>query len=212
MTIKAIETEYNGYKFRSRLEARWAVFFDAAGIKYEYEPEGFDLGDGVYYLPDFLLHDIYGRHRGKHCGPADVWVEVKGNMTDYDEEKINRFSGFHELKENNWDNETWERVMKTYPSLYVVGDIPNPNKTRWCDNCVEAMLDEGCDSNMFNCETIDGDYFGLAICVDVDGKAWLEDANYNMGAAIDHKKTDAAFKKARQARFEHGETPVIRHD
>ena len=27
--IKAIETVYNGYRFRSRLEARWAVFFDA---------------------------------------------------------------------------------------------------------------------------------------------------------------------------------------
>ena len=26
MEIKAIETEYNGYKFRSRLEARWARF------------------------------------------------------------------------------------------------------------------------------------------------------------------------------------------
>lgn len=25
----AIQTEYNGYLFRSRLEARWAVFFDA---------------------------------------------------------------------------------------------------------------------------------------------------------------------------------------
>jgi hypothetical protein len=27
--IKAIETSYKGYRFRSRLEARWAVFFDA---------------------------------------------------------------------------------------------------------------------------------------------------------------------------------------
>ena len=44
--IKAIETYYKGYRFRSRLEARWAVFFDAAGIKYEYEPEGFGLEDG----------------------------------------------------------------------------------------------------------------------------------------------------------------------
>ena len=26
---------YNGYKFRSRLEAKWAVFFDAVGIKYD---------------------------------------------------------------------------------------------------------------------------------------------------------------------------------
>ena len=42
-TIRAIETRYNGYRFRSRLEARWAVFFDTLGIRYEYEPEGFDL-------------------------------------------------------------------------------------------------------------------------------------------------------------------------
>lgn len=53
--IKAIETEYNGYRFRSRLEARWAVFFDAARIAYEYEPEGFELIDGTKYLPDFYL-------------------------------------------------------------------------------------------------------------------------------------------------------------
>ena len=35
--IKAIETIYNGYRFRSRLEARWAVFFDEMGIKYEWQ-------------------------------------------------------------------------------------------------------------------------------------------------------------------------------
>lgn len=57
MEIKAIETVYNGYKFRSRLEARWAVFFDAAGIRYEYEPEGFELEDGTKYLPDFYFPD-----------------------------------------------------------------------------------------------------------------------------------------------------------
>ena len=43
--IKPIETVYNGYRFRSRLEARWAVFFDQLGIKNEYEKEGFDLGE-----------------------------------------------------------------------------------------------------------------------------------------------------------------------
>lgn len=41
--IKPIETLYRGYRFRSRLEARWAVFFDVAGIAWQYEPEGFDL-------------------------------------------------------------------------------------------------------------------------------------------------------------------------
>lgn len=53
--IQAIETIYDGYRFRSRLEARWAVFFNAAGIEYQYEPEGFDLEDVGYYLPDFYL-------------------------------------------------------------------------------------------------------------------------------------------------------------
>lgn len=52
--MKAIETVYNGYKFRSRLEARWAVFFDSIGVEYEYEQEGFELESG-WYLPDFYL-------------------------------------------------------------------------------------------------------------------------------------------------------------
>jgi hypothetical protein len=39
MDIKPIETRYNGYRFRSRLEARWAVFFDTLGIEYQYELE-----------------------------------------------------------------------------------------------------------------------------------------------------------------------------
>lgn len=54
MSIKAIETRYKGYRFRSRLEARWAVFFDALGIEWEYECEGVAT-DGVKYLPDFMI-------------------------------------------------------------------------------------------------------------------------------------------------------------
>lgn len=64
VNIKAIETSYNGYRFRSRLEARWAVFFDAIGVKYEYEPEGFELPSGRY-LPDFWVPEWR------------TWLEVK---------------------------------------------------------------------------------------------------------------------------------------
>lgn len=66
--IKAIETRYKGYNFRSRLEARWAVFFDALGIEWEYEPEGFELPDGTRYLPDFRIKNHLGLH----------YVEIKG--------------------------------------------------------------------------------------------------------------------------------------
>lgn len=53
--MKVIETNYNGYKFRSRLEARWAVFLDELGWAWEYEKEGFVLDDNSCYLPDFYL-------------------------------------------------------------------------------------------------------------------------------------------------------------
>ncbi len=42
----ALETMYRGVVFRSRLEARWAVFFDWMYIRWEYEKEGVDLHVG----------------------------------------------------------------------------------------------------------------------------------------------------------------------
>jgi len=59
-TIAAIPTVYRGRTYRSRLEARWAAFFDRLRWTYEYEP--FDLGS---WSPDFLLPDL------------DTLVEVK---------------------------------------------------------------------------------------------------------------------------------------
>lgn len=55
--IKPIETRYKGYRFRSRLEARWAIFFDALRIRWMYELEGLHAGR-KFYLPDFYLPDI----------------------------------------------------------------------------------------------------------------------------------------------------------
>jgi hypothetical protein len=52
--LKAIETRYRGYRFRSRLEARWAVFLHHTRTAFEYEFEGFALPSG-WYLPDFYL-------------------------------------------------------------------------------------------------------------------------------------------------------------
>jgi hypothetical protein len=56
--VKAIQTSYKGVLFRSRLEARWAVFFDALAIRWQFEPEGYELKDGTKYLPDFWLRDL----------------------------------------------------------------------------------------------------------------------------------------------------------
>lgn len=76
MTIKALETSYAGHKFRSRLEARWAMFFDALGIKWEYEPEGYKLSNGECYLPDFWLPGFNDKEKG-------TYVEVKPEGGDF---------------------------------------------------------------------------------------------------------------------------------
>jgi nucleoside 2-deoxyribosyltransferase len=70
LNIAPIETVYRGYRFRSRLEARWAVFFDAAEIEWQYEPEGYQLKTG-YYLPDFWLPRL------------EAFVEVKPTYEAY---------------------------------------------------------------------------------------------------------------------------------
>lgn len=66
---KAQETVYRGYRFRSRTEARWAVAFDALGLQWRYEPQGYDTPIG-YYLPDFFIYS--------HMDSGGLWVEVKG--------------------------------------------------------------------------------------------------------------------------------------
>lgn len=75
--IQAIQTSYKGYRFRSRLEARWAVFFDALGLKWEYEPEGFDLGEAGYYLPDFRVQTPQGNVRWYEVKPEGVFKDEK---------------------------------------------------------------------------------------------------------------------------------------
>lgn len=68
MSITPIETNYAGCRFRSRLEARWAVFFDHLGISWEYEPQGYNI-NGRPYLPDFRIT----------VGKMKIAVEVKGD-------------------------------------------------------------------------------------------------------------------------------------
>jgi hypothetical protein len=64
--IAAIPTIYAGVNFRSRLEARWAAFFDLRGLKWDYEPVDFDG-----WIPDFLLRpEVDGE-------TASVWAEIK---------------------------------------------------------------------------------------------------------------------------------------
>lgn len=101
--IKPIETKYNGYKFRSRLEARWAVFFDAAGIRYEYEPEGFKSKKGICYLPDFYLPD------------ENMYVEVKAPRKGVWRDLVKAI----------------QFVGEQFPTLMILSNIPPDDYPVW---------------------------------------------------------------------------------
>ena len=91
-TIKAIPTQYAGYTFRSRLEARAAVLFDKLGLIWEYEPEGFDLPVNGWYLPDFLIK------KNKYI-EEDLWIECKGTApTLIEDNKLTELSHITGLK------------------------------------------------------------------------------------------------------------------
>jgi hypothetical protein len=73
VTIQAIDTYYAGHHFRSRLEARWAHVFNDLGLRWEYEPQGYLVGEHRRpYLPDFYLTDL------------GWWIEVKGDVERLD--------------------------------------------------------------------------------------------------------------------------------
>jgi len=82
-----IETYYKGKWFRSRLEAKWAVFMDELGVVWEYEPEGFKNEDGECYLPDFFLPILNCFLEIKPRKPTDAerekcWIAVEATKKD----------------------------------------------------------------------------------------------------------------------------------
>ena len=182
--IKAIETEYNGYRFRSRLEARWAVFFDAIGIEYDYEVEGYCFSDGTKYLPDFYLPE------------SDAFFEVKGKMDDYDMHKVKML-----IKEIN------------KPCTIGYSDFTFQSCDKWSDNDydltdkISSVLVEctACHKKYF--AGINGQYV-CQVCGAYDG-----DHYFNTICDGDHQCLDPimwdAILKAKQARFEHGEKGAL---
>ena len=77
--IKPIETEYKSVKFRSKLEAMYAKWFDDHEIKWIYEPYIIEYSEGSY-LPDFYLLEL------------KLYFEVKGEGVSGEEKAIQAIS------------------------------------------------------------------------------------------------------------------------
>ena len=189
--LKAIETQYRGLRFHSRLEARWTVFFDVCKAQWEYEPEGYNLGNGLCYLPDFLLHGVDGGDGG------DLYVEVKGKMTDKGVEKINRFV---EL-----GKKVPMLIGKSKTATLGVGEILRSadideitNFIGW--NAYNAYPKEKYWwTNPYNFESIDGDYFAAHPGLNHDGKLELLGDDSTYLAEMNRRATERAYRIARHA-------------
>ncbi|MFI1194146.1 hypothetical protein ACH4T9_12925 [Micromonospora sp. NPDC020750] len=109
-----IETRYAGCRFRSRLEARTAVFFDHLRIEWLYEPEGYEIGPADRrrrYLPDFYLPQ------------ASTWIEVKGSPDAVDCNLLaDAASKEHGLPLTLSSREGWPTLL---PRIVVFGPIPD---------------------------------------------------------------------------------------
>lgn len=204
--IKPIETVYNDYRFRSRLEARWAVFFDQIGVEYQYEPEGFKLSDGTYYLPDFYLPYF------------KCYVEIKPKgLNTYEEAKNKCITLFGDLKDQI--------------TMLCIGDPMDNNMRIFCNDSSDSgagIMYDGWKAEFLRgvhfihnaTDEDDGEWFqdkrSVSMCVYVvDEERVLCTSDWNNLPAFkfhyDHEiinyrdDLEGEMLVARQARFEHGE-------
>lgn len=194
-TPRAIETQYKGYRFRSRLEARWAVFFDALSIRWEYEKEGYDLGDLGRYLPDFWLPDL------------QCFMEVKGAEPTPDETALTSML----------------RVQTGSPVIIVHGEVgPGPWRCFAHDIGHSSGGVSEWYVYFFVCECGQPKVsWGDGCHVAVNGTSWAnlrhwcgwtghygaDSCGPEFPAYMAISSTSRAVNAARAARFEYGQTP-----
>lgn len=181
--VKSLETYLWGYRFRSRIEARWAVLFDRAGIEWQYETEGFLLPSGPY-LPDFFLPG-YG-----------LWFEVKGRSADDEERQRCRELSYSEFPVLLAEGPVGERPL----TLFAFDCTPiGGGESEW-----NAYLGFWNDKHWLFVRNLPEE---VALC----NHKWDPLKCNTHGCNNDAWQSVAdAVRTARSARFEHGQSPERR--
>lgn len=216
--IKAIETMYNGYRFRSRLEARFAVLMDALGISYEYELEGYRLPNGKMYLPDFYLpqFDYYVECKGY----SDHWVDDVKKALNFTVCKKTNIMFVADIPFSKYSRGVYYFASAHFTPLYSYYDHMSCGSVYFeTYNGSNAIIRDGrwdldyddfrrmplCQVNDLTESCIE--YFDMvmkAIPAKQDTTGW---ESVKRISEKDCDYMNSAFLKARTARFEHGETP-----
>lgn len=201
-TIKAIETRYKGYRFRSRLEARWAVFFDHLGWKWKYEHQGYKIGynDQIAWLPDFEVVTPEGQH---------LYVEVKGHPDFFNRnnewlDHLDFGGGPPGFQDSMYADDFGPDVKP----LLLLGDIPNVLSAYAAMNVCVIAHHKGVGAFFVPLMFWGLDLKNLRGRKQVDSGVGLKDFQarvYPVGSVHGDEISDALLA-ARRARFEHGES------
>jgi len=193
VTIAPLETRYHGCRFRSRLEARWAVFFDKLGIPWQYEPQGFQIGEETY-LPDFYLPQ------------SKTWVEVKGAEEDF----LTRGALYSAAASGALPGT--EKTWGTDAGLLVLGPLPHidfgdmlPTHTLLQNDPEGLRRSFAAFHSLKSLQTVatwDGPV-GPPQLPDRRGLPFIATAGYPPADVMDHAAR--AYIAANEARFEYGE-------
>lgn len=206
--MKAIETRYKGYRFRSRLEARWAVFFDALHLKWEYEKEGYEFAGGIKYLPDFWLPGVDG----------GTWIEVKGENPGWPSDAIDKLrllcdsTGMRGLlvigePYGNLDYDMIDSPTYDWITCYPEGGADNCSMFCLCPWCGRiGVAYEGRGARVCGWRKHHATEAEALAAIRHLGHWRADDKCYTFNAPI----IEAAALAARQARFEHGENGAAR--
>lgn len=131
MNPKPIPTRFRGNVFRSRLEARWAVFFHHFDLQYTYEAEGYQLKTG-WYLPDFWIPEW------------NTFVEIKPvEATDAEIEKANSLHLESDQTVLIVQGQPW--IDEYFIAPFVGRQRLRPSEFSFCASC-EAICLVDCDS------------------------------------------------------------------
>jgi hypothetical protein len=196
--MKAINTQYKGYNFRSRLEARWAVFFDALGLKWEYEPEGFEFEDGSRYLPDFKV-----MYPGRDDSEIHhIWFEVKSDLKNMTRDEWVRVLKFEQNvgKGNVYILDgTPECKMYQEPSVAVLFDTDSFKEVKTIQGLIN-FINSGQPFKVYD----DAIRSGASLWSHKGRMWWDEHENFWDYSGWGQEDLMFACGKARSARFEHG--------
>ena len=141
--IAAIPTEYAGVRFRSRLEARWAAFFDIYEIPWEYEPIDFKG-----WIPDFLIPgkiNTYVEIKPTKVFLPDVWKKIRANQMGMGGADVMLLGDFF-IAPHGYPTSGWlsEYSSERYEHPAWLGD-PHDTAADWCQmawsNAGENKLD-----------------------------------------------------------------------